>query len=114
MLEISLEFRKGLLFVRLLGSLTKDTIGKLEEDVTKLIFEQGIREVVFNMEDLRELDLKGIHALFHSYEVCRNNHGKIFVCGLHDKKIKERMGKSRLLHYLLETNDELSTFSYIE
>ena len=114
MLEISLEFRKGLLFVRFFGSLTKITVHQLEEEVTQVIEEHGIREVVFNMEDLVELDLKGIHGLFHSYEVCSKNHGKIFVCGLRNRTVKERMGKSRLLHYLLETKDELSTFSYTE
>lgn len=114
MLDISLEFRKGILFVRLMGELTKDTIYKLERDVTTLILEQGIHNVVFNVSGLSTIDLKGIHGLFHSYEMTHQNQGKSMLCGLESGEVKERIKRSRLLQYMCETNDELSAFSIIE
>lgn len=112
MLEISLEFRKGFLFVRLIGSLNRNTTSKLEEEVTSLIQKNGITNVVFNMDELNELDLKGVHGLFHSYEVCTKNNGVTLICGLQNSSVKERIKKSRLLQYFKETNDELEAFAY--
>ena len=45
MLESDLEIRKGILFVRLTGILSKSTVGNLEK-VTSLISNNGLNNVV--------------------------------------------------------------------
>ena len=52
MLDINMECRKGILFIRLGGELTKETVGKLNTEVTELVKEAGIRNIVFNVENL--------------------------------------------------------------
>ena len=50
MLNVGTEFRKGILFVRLKGHLNKDTISKLNKRVTKVVKDNGIRNIVFNFK----------------------------------------------------------------
>ncbi len=114
MLDINMEFRKGILFVRLSGELTKNTVNQLNEEVTKRIEKSGINNVVFNIEELNVIDIKGIHALFYNYEVCHKGHGKTLLCGLNNTLVKHRIEHSRLLKYMLEASDELSAFTMID
>lgn len=114
MLEISMEIRKGILFIRLGGELTKDTIPKLNREVTELVKQAGIRNVVFNIENLISIDMKGINGLFYNYELCKNNKGKSMLCGVEKTAVKQKIINSRLLKYMSETNDELSAFHVFE
>ena len=49
MLDIDIENKKGILFVRLYGELSKKTISKWNYDVKDLMIDNGIRNVVFNI-----------------------------------------------------------------
>ena len=70
LLNINLEFHRGILFIRLNGSLDKTTVEKLETEVTRLVKESGIRNIVFNMSDLDSIDLSGIDSLIDNYKIC--------------------------------------------
>ena len=107
MLNVGTEFRKGILFVRLKGHLNKDTINKLNKRVTKLVKENGIRNIVFNFTNLKSIDIKGINTIFYNYELCKNNDGRSMFCGNNDN-IRNKLKKSRLINYIYETKDELS------
>ena len=113
MLNIDIEFQRGILFVRLAGVLNKNTIEKMNEEVTSLIGSNGVRNVVFNVNNLDSIDYYGINTLLHNYEICRNNKGKMLVCGLNNVLIKKRLNKSRLLNYMHETTDELTAMKFI-
>ena len=113
MLEINIEFHKGILFIRLEGSLNKNTVEKLKSEVTSLIQENGIRNIVFNVSNLESIDCYGINALLHNYEICRNNNGKSLLCGVSNNLVKHRINNSRLLRYMYEASDELSAINMI-
>lgn len=114
MLDINFEFRRGVLFIRLKGVLTKNTIGKLDLEVTTLIRDNGIRNVVFNVSELSRIDLKGISRLFYNYELCKKNRGVSLLCCVNNKDIHERIKGTRLLNYMVDVCDELSAFNFIE
>lgn len=113
MLEINYEFRRGILFIRLNGILTKNTVDKLQNEVTDMIKDNGIRNVVFNIAGLKVIDMKGINSLLYNYELCHNNKGKSLVCGIDNSLVRHRIENSRLLKYMNETSDELSAFNVI-
>lgn len=112
MLNVGTEFRKGILFVRLRGHLNKDTIDKLNKRVTKIVKENGIRNIVFNFTNLKSIDIKGINAIFYNYELCRNNQGRSLMCG-NNNKISKKIKKSRLVNYVYEIPDELSAIKIL-
>lgn len=107
MLTVGTEFRKGILFVRLKGTLNKDTINKLNKRVTNVVKKNGIRNIVFNFSNLKSIDIKGINAIFYNYELCKSNEGRSLFCGNNDN-IRGKLKKTRLVNYIYETKDELS------
>lgn len=112
LLNINLEFHKGILFVRLDGILDINTVSKLDNEVTNLIKENGIRNIVFNMSNLNSIDCYGINGLLDNYKISKINKGKSLVCGLNGL-VKQRITNSRLLKYMYEASDELSAVNVI-
>lgn len=114
LLEIELEFKKGILFVRLNGILNKQTLNNFKNEVTKLIKETGIRNIVFNMSNLQDIDLDGIEELYNNYKISKDNNGSTFVCGLGDtNKINKTINMSRLLKNVEKTRGELEAIKII-
>lgn len=112
MLNIGIEFRKGVLFVRLRGHLNKENIGKLNKRVTKVVKDNGIRKVVFNFSNLKSIDIKGINAIFYNYELVKKNEGRSLMCGNNDN-IRKKLKKSRLINYVYETSNELTALKIL-
>lgn len=112
MLTIGTEFRKGIFFVRLKGDLNKDTIYKLNKRVTRVVRDNGIRNIVFNFSNLKSIDIKGINAIFYNYELCTKNNGRSLLCGNNDK-IRKKLKSSRLINYVYEISDELTALKLL-
>lgn len=113
MLDINYEFRKGVLFIRLSGVLNKNTVNKLQNEVTDMIKDNGIRNVVFNLSNLDSIDMKGINNLLYNYELCHSNKGISLICGIENSLVRHRIDNTRLLKYMTETSDELSALNII-
>ena len=103
-----LEFRKGILFVRINGVITKDTSSIYSEDVNEVIKINGIKKVVLNLKKVKEIDLKGINLLFYTYELTKNNKGSLYFTNINN--IKEKLDKSHLLKYVDVLENELVSF----
>ncbi len=114
MLDINYEIRKGILFIRLSGVLNKNTVSKLQNEITDMIKDNGIKNVVFNLKELESIDIKGINNLLYNYEICHNNKGKSLICGIDNSLVRHRINNTRLLKYMVETSDELSAFNIIK
>ncbi len=114
LLEINMEYRKGILFVRLSGELNKNTIKQFQEDVTERVEKNGIRSIVFNLKELNSIDLKGVHALFYHYEISKKKKGKICICGIQNNQVGHLIKKSRLLGYLTFIDNELKAFQCVK
>ena len=80
MLEIDMDSKYGILFVRLFGELTKKTRKKLNNEVWNLLVNVGIKNVVFNLENLNKLDDIGFKTLVKCYNVCNHNDGNTMIC----------------------------------
>ncbi|HHW68981.1 MAG TPA: STAS domain-containing protein [Tenericutes bacterium] len=113
MLDIDVEFRKGILFVRLFGVLDKNTVKKLEKEVLNLVKNIGIKNIVFNMQNLTSIDISGIKGIYSSYSFCKKNDGKSIMCGLKNPLVSHRIKNSRLSQYMFETSDEIGAINVI-
>lgn len=114
MLNIILEFRKGILFVRLRGELTKQTISIFYEQVTDIIEKNGLHNIVINMEYLSLIDFKGMNALLYCYELSKRNKGETMICSIHNESIKNKLYRGGILNYLIEIKNELDVLEKIE
>lgn len=113
MLNIDMEFKKGVLFVRLNGILDEKTVDKLNDEVTELIRDNGVNNIVFNIEGLSTIDSYGINALLKNYELCHKERGQTLLCGIENPLVKYRLNNSRILKYMYETSDELTAIDII-
>lgn len=79
-MDVSFEFRKGLLFVRLYGILNKETGKLFSYKLKKFINNYGIKYMVINLNNLLFIDDDGFKILDRSYLDILNNDGKLIIC----------------------------------
>lgn len=113
MLKVILEYRKGILFVRLIGDLTKETIVTFEKQVLVKMKQGGIYHIVYNFEQLKHLDQAGYHRILYSYELCQKHRGKIFVCNNMKEQISDFLKHRRIAKYVSFLNNELDVFKEV-
>ncbi len=82
MLKMDLEYDKGIFFARLEGSLNKKSSYKINNYLIPVIRKHQIKEVIINLEKIRELDNIGISALMNVKSMVRCIKGHIYLCGI--------------------------------
>lgn len=111
MLNVDVEYKRGVLFLRLIGKLNTDTRKELDE-VLDLVPLVGFKYVMINFEKLYSIDDDGIKTIMNSCEKLVNREGKLLVCG-YNNLIKLKIENSNILSYALETKNELGAFKLI-
>lgn len=79
MIDVNIEFTKGVLFVRLSGLLNSINSYEIEEKVYDIVKDGGIRYVVFNIKDLVINDNVKLFERFK--KILEDNDGRMLVCG---------------------------------
>lgn len=109
MLDIDMRFKQGILFIRLNGILNGDTCMKLEESISTLIEDNGIKYVLFNLNNLDYIDKYGINLIIKNYINITNNDGKLIICGIE----KLFSYTSNITNNLYQVHDENNVFELI-
>lgn len=105
MLKVDAEFNKGILFVRLNGSLNRRTIYKVNNYLIPIILKNDIKYLVYNFYDLKSIDEDGMEAILNTKYAIKNNKGKLYLCET-NTSLKKQIKK---LHIKNLTN-ELKAF----
>ena len=99
MLRTSMEFRRGILFIRLKGDLNKNTIrGVIDED---------FKYIVLNIDNMYSIDSYSIKYINKLYKSLENNKSKIIICD------KFNIG-GRLLKEIPKIDNEYDAFKLFE
>ncbi len=85
MLKINLEYRYGILFVRLSGNLNRRTSHKLNKHLIPVIMKHGIKFLVYNLHELRSIDGLGRKALLNGNKAIKSNKGFVYICDIPEK-----------------------------
>lgn len=79
MIDYNVEFTKGVLFIRLFGSINKFNEIEIENDIIDIIKSGGIRHLVFNLENV---EIEEEIELFEKCEsIVNDSDGKMLICG---------------------------------
>ena len=114
MFRIDMEFMRGMLFVRLEGILSKRTSKQLNEVLDQMIYEQGIRYFVINLENLKLINEDGIQSIMNHYLLIEMYDGKLVICGYHHKLRKQIRNEVNLIFQSIESShNELGAFRLI-
>ena len=84
-----MEFRKGILFVRLYGILNDNTLEKFRTDVKEVIIGSGIKYVVINVENLYSISESGVKEIKLLRKILKKTDGQFFLFGGEIKELKE-------------------------
>ena len=103
LLNINMEYKSGVLFVRIIGSLNVFTSIKLEESLIPIIISQGIKNLVYNFSELKSIDEVGNKTLLLCYNAILNNNGKVLV-----------VNNKFNLEYFKEVDNELSALNILK
>ena len=103
MLNLNMEYKSGVLFVRLIGSLNKLTANKLTDTLIPIIISQGIKNLVYNFNELQSIEETGFKTLLLGYNAILNNNGNVLV-------VNNRFN----LEYFKEVNNELSALKILQ
>ena len=85
MLQIDMDSKYGILFIRLFGELTSATYQKLENEVATLLVKIGVKNAVFNLDNIKYIDNMGYQALHKCLKICQKNKGNGMVCANQNK-----------------------------
>ena len=78
MLDVNIEFIKGVLFVKLSGKINRQSEKNIKSNVISIIKEGGIKYLVFN---IKELDVEEELELFNECNrLIKLNKGKMIIC----------------------------------
>ncbi|MGM9878980.1 MAG: anti-sigma factor antagonist [Bacilli bacterium] len=109
MLDIDMEFKQGILMVRLKGILNGDTVNLLKSDLEMVIKDNGIKYVLLNLKKLDYIDNYGLEAIQNSYKQIVNNKGKLIICGINKLFDKNNI----LTENLYQVNEEVTAYEII-
>lgn len=114
MLEINMEYARGLLFIRLNGILSKRTTNDLKTTLDRMIEKEGVKYFVINLEHLEYIDEEGLQLLMN-YSINISLHeGKLIICGYH-QKIQKKVSKDteEAFQNIENSEDELTALRLI-
>ena len=109
MLDIDMEFKQGILIVRLKGILNGDTSHLLKEDLELTIKDNGIKYVLINLKKLDFIDKYGLEVIKNSYNEIVKNKGKLIICGIN--KLFDY--NTNITDNLYQINEELTAYEII-
>jgi len=95
-----MEFRRGILFIRLNGSLDKNNIKKIIET-------KEFKYIVFNLDRLYAIDDYGINYFLKISKRIKSRNGKLLIC---DKNTD----KDIIFNEIPKINNELEAFKICE
>ena len=103
LLNILMEFRKGILFVRLEGKLNDKTLNKFKDEVKEVIINAGILYVVVNVNNLSEISKAGINEIKTLKKMIKKMKGEFFLSSCAIKELKS----------LVNLENELNVFEKV-
>lgn len=103
-----IEYRKGVLYIRIKGLLVGKRVREFEEEVIPIALGMNAKYITVNMSSVDMLDNKGIESLIKLSSIANNNQGKLVICEINEL-IKQKVFNSDVFDYCYKTRSEHSS-----
>jgi len=108
MLKMDLEYKSGILFVRLEGNLIRRTNYKINNYISPVLIKHKIKFVIYNLDKLKSIDESGIDSILNTKCIVKRNKGKIYLCNVR-KELSSKIKRLRIK----ETSSEMVALKLI-
>lgn len=108
MIKINLEFKKGILFIRVKGSLISNSNKEFRNEVFPVVLKHEFKYIVLNFEELTQLDECGIETLIDLNNIVVSCKGQATICNITNNEIKDKIYNSEISNCYYQTNTELT------
>lgn len=112
MFETNIEYKKGVLFIRISGSLDKINSYKLKREIIPLILKNGFKYVVLNLNEVNVLDDYGIEVLDEINNAVLRFNGKTTL--IDGKKIEKKIKGTLIDKILYKVRNERMALEVFE
>ncbi len=112
MFETNIEYRKGVLFIRITGSLNKENSYKLKKEIIPLILKNGFKYVVLNLNEVDILDNYGIEVIDEINDVVLKFNGKTTL--IDTKKVEKKIKGTLIDKILYKVKNERTALGIFE
>lgn len=112
MFETNIEYKKGVLFIRITGSLNKENSYKLKKEIIPLILKNGFKYVVLNLNEVDILDNYGIEVIDEINDVVLKFNGKTTL--IDTKKIEKKIKGTLIDKILYKVKNERTALGIFE
>lgn len=100
MLKINTEFRKGIMFIRIKGTLNKENVNSIDcED---------FKYVVFNLDNLLSIDSYAINYIINCSNKITKDNGKLIIC-----ESNNSLGNNLFENIIPIIDNEIKAFSIL-
>jgi len=80
MLKVIYEFRKGIFFIRLLGTLNKKNYQENEKILDEIISVNKFKYIVVNTNYLEKIDLEGLNFIINIFNKTKECDSNLVLC----------------------------------
>lgn len=110
MFLITTKVNKGIIFLRLYGSLNKRTIKEFSDEINYLLYEQGTKRLVINFDEVNITNDAIFSTILNKLIEIFLSCGEVALCGLSQDR-KKYIGSRR--DQLFFVDSELDAFQYL-
>ena len=110
MLEIEKEVERGILFIRLEGTLTNKTFTTCGEEINYLLYNQGISNFVFDFTNISKVEDNIISKIQSKLVEIFLNCGKVVMCGM-SELFRKKVGFTK--DQLFYVSHDIEAFEYL-
>ncbi len=111
---IKMEYKKGILFIRIEGVFNRLTYKKFNEEVFPTILKNELKYIVVNFDKLKRIDKCGIESLSELFDIIDRYNGKITFCNLINLNIKEFINENLSNDLFFESANELTAIGMFD
>lgn len=113
MLNVNYEYRKGILFIRLYGQITKDNLNNIKNEIITIIDKSGVTNIVFNLKNIIRIDNYGLKEIYDIYQKIKKK-GIIYFCDSDSKIVNSILKQNSFYGFMNFIETEVKAFNLIK
>ncbi len=104
-MKTEIDYKKGILYVKLEGVLVGNKINKFECEIIPIIIGLESKDVIINLKGIELIDKRGIDSLIKISSLVNRFKGKLVLCELNEY-LKNRFKNSDIFDYCFKSKNE--------